>query len=661
MSGNQIKMHFEGANQAKIKITEDDTFLAAVAAELGLLPMLLSVVHMTGDLGIIRGLPTKPSGMGGDFSGQIPGDIAAELRARALAAMRQWRDAGCPPPFQPSEAELSEMINFLVGAPVPAKYFQPILEDMGYWGDARAIGWDYAKAKDAAPLDVLIIGAGMSGIAMAYRLKAAKIPFRIIEKNDGVGGTWHENRYPGCRVDIGSHAYSFNSTQDYPWPNLYSMQPELKAYFEHCVDRFGLRGNVELNTKVIAARYDEAARLWQVTLSRADGGIEQASAAILISAVGLLNIPAEPGIEGMEKFAGKLFHTARWPEGLDTTGKRIAVIGNGATAIQAIPELARSAGHLSVFQRTANWCAINPNYEREITAIEQWAFTHLPYFSGWLRAKVFHWHSDLTNAHIKTDPAWPQDGLSVSATNKAIRDGISAQVRQRLATRPDIYARVIPDHPPFSKRPCIGSGAFFDALVQPNVELITNGITRFDETGIVDGDGRHHEIDIAVLATGFQVQNFIGTLNITGKGGIALKDYWGEDAAAYLGVTVPHFPNFFIMYGPGTNFGFNGNLIWLAEIQARYIVLCLKMMTEAGCGSLEVLEDRYREYDDRMQAEMASFVTATTHAGNYFKNSSGKVTANMPWYLVDYWAWLQQPDPTDFLETARAPADAVPA
>lgn len=653
-----------GANQAHLPIVEDDAFLARIVEEVGLVQLMCATVHMTGNLDLIEGVRTKLVRYSGDSSGQIPDEQAAELRAGALKAIKAWRDAGCPEPYRPSDAELQRMIAFLVGMDLGQRYLPVVKEEMAYDGDTRRYRWprEVAQAeKDAAP--VLIIGGGMSGLLLAFRLGQAGIPAHVIEKNQGVGGTWHENRYPGCRVDVASQSYSFSFMQDHKWSTLYSPQPELETYFNLFADRFGLRELVSFGTEVVRADYDERAHEWAVVLRGPDGAERTERARSLVSAVGQLNRARVPELEGLASFAGRSWHTSSWPDDVDLAGKRVVFVGAAATGLQAIPEVARIAAHTTIVMRSSNWMAVNPEYRRPIRDAENWAFDHLPYYAGWTRTLYFNWPFDTSPARFKIDPHW-QGGvpgkLSTSKANEISRVRLTEGIESFLADRPDLIEKVVPDYPPYMKRPNVIDGGFLRALQQDNVTL-TDGIARVVPEGIVDRAGTLHEADVIVFATGFHAQKFLHPMEIRGRGGVALNDYWGDEPGGLYGITVPRFPNFYMMYGPNTNLGFNGTLIFNSECQARYIVGNIGRMIAEGLDEIEVCEDAYRAYNDKVHAELGGFVWTLGHTNNWFKNAKGRVTTNSPWSCSQYWEWTRETDPDDYLRPGERQSDGTPA
>jgi 4-hydroxyacetophenone monooxygenase len=648
------------ANQAHLPITESDEALAALVEGMSPLVLALSAVHMSGRLDVIRsGVKPLPPAFNGDTGGSLSPDDAAKLRADGLAAIMAWRDAGQPEPYRPDDAELNEMMSFLLGRDLPAAYVPMIREDMAFDAeDARAFRWNRPVGQaEKARYPVVIIGAGMSGMLLGLRLKQAGIPFTILEKNDSVGGTWYENHYPGLRVDVPSHAYSFSFIQDHRWRHLYSFQPDLLAYFRACLDRFGIAEHIRYGVEVTGADWNCAEQQWDVAVRHVDGRAGTMEARVLVSACGFFNRPFVPDFAGAHLFKGQAFHSARWPHDIDLAGKRVAIIGNAATALQMIPPVAEAADHLTVFQRNPSWTFINPEYDREIRAAEQWAIEHLPYYAGWMRAAVFNWTLDMFPELMMVDPAWPQDGRSTSMLNERSRERAVEAYEHHLRDRPDLLEKLLPDYPPYVKRPTIGNGNFFDALKRDNVALVTDPITHFSERGIVDATGREHAFDVIVYATGFTVQQYLAPMVIRGRGGEELNAFWQDRPGGYLGMMVPHFPNFFMMYGPGTNLGYNGNLIFNSELQARYIAHCLRFMVEQERAALEVTDAAYDDYMARTGAKLEQFVWATSYGTSYFRNASGRVTTNSPWSLLEMWTWTQDPDPADFVDQ-ETPADS---
>ncbi|MEZ5735435.1 MAG: NAD(P)/FAD-dependent oxidoreductase [Novosphingobium sp.] len=645
------------ANQAHFRITESDEELERLVNGMSPLVLALAAVHMSGSLDVIRcGVQPMIPAFNGDTGGSLSADDAARLRAKSLEIIKAYRDRDQPEPYRPTDEELNEMMSFLMGLDLPSEYVPMIKEDMAYDAeDARAFHWRRAVGegeKQGCP--VVVIGAGMSGMLMGLRLKQAGLPFVILEKNASVGGTWYENHYPGLRVDVPSHSYSFSFIQDHRWSHLYSYQPDLLSYFHKCRDRFGIGDHIRYGVEVTGADWNEAAQRWDIAIRNSDGSTAVENAKVLVSACGFFNKPFLPDFEGASLFKGEQFHSARWRDDVSLEGKRVAIIGNAATALQMIPPVAEIAGKLTVFQRSPSWTFVNPEYDRNIREEEQWAFDHLPYYAGWMRVAVFNWTLDMFPELMMVDPQWPQEGLSTSALNERSRARATETYQAYLADRPDLLEKLLPAYPPYVKRPTIGNGNFFEAMRRDNVELVTDPIARITEDGIVDETGRLHELDVIVYTTGYKVQEYLTPMVIRGRGGEELNEFWQDRPGGYLGMAVPHFPNFFMMYGPGTNLGYNGNLIYNSELQARFIAHCIRYLVESGNEELEVREEAFEDYMERTGAKLKQFVWSTDYGTTYFRNASGRVTTNSPWSLLEMWTWSQEPDPDDFLVHGKA-------
>ena len=646
---------FTGLNPGHLALDASDADIATASEQAGLLPLLMAVFHITGDLALLREAgQTLPPQFSTDMSGNIAPDTAARLRRRAAEAIRAWRDAGCPSPHAPDPAQLREMIDRLTGKQLEPRYAALLSEELGFQGDERAFAWDRPVGDaEKSRLPVLIIGAGLSGLLMGYRLKQAGIPFTIVEKNAGPGGTWYENRFPGARVDVPSPCYSYSFVRDRRWPDIFSPWTELRRYFAEMVETLGLASSIHYDTQVTRAVYDATVGRWNVTLQSSEAD-EVVSVAAVVSAVGQLNRPSIPQFAGQDEFQGVQVHTSRWPEGLSVKDSKVVVVGTAATALQIIPELAEEAAHLTVFQRSPTWVFIHPEYRRAITQGEQWAIDHLPGFARWMRLIMYNWADDGQPARMRIDPDWPSDGRSVSAQNEKSRVRLTGLMKAAIGDNPELAEKLIPTYPPYVKRPNLGDGGYFRAMSRSNVSLVTDGISRFTANGVVDNAGVHHEADVVVYATGFRALEYLAPMEIVGRGGQSITDFWGDEPRAYLGMTVPQFPNLFLMYGPGTNLGYNGNLFFNAECQARYIANSLKWMIEDDLSAIEVRQDVYADYASRMDEALAGFTWSHGGAGNWYKNKAGKVIANSPWPLIDYWEWTRAPDEADFGVTPAA-------
>jgi len=627
-----------------------DEEIAAALLDVSIPTLLLSLVHMSGDPEIIRGR-LRPAGLFlNEVQGYMTEEDKDEARALALEVIRDYRDRGCPEPEPVSAELLHEMMTWLVCEDVPAEYVPLLMEEMELDGrDARRVE-PAGDPGDRAAFPVVVIGCGQSGLLAGIRLSEAGIPFTIVEKNAGVGGTWWENTYPGARVDVGNHFYCYSFEPSDHWTEYYARQPELQRYFQGVMDKHGIEPHVRWETEVLGAAWDDASSTWSVRTRAADGTEDVLVARAVLSAVGQLNRPNMPVIEGADTFAGPSFHSARWDHDVDLAGKQVAMIGAGASGFQIAPTIAPEVGHLTVFQRTAQWMFPNPNYHATVGPGVLWALRHLPFYGRWYRFLIFWPGCDKGLEAARVDPDYPDQQRAVSETNEFTRQMFTDWILSQVADDPDLAAKVVPDYPATGKRTLQDNGAWLSALMRNNVELVRTGIDHIEADAVVTVDGERYPADVLVYATGFRATEVLAPMAITGRDGVDLRTLWGERPAAYLGITVPGFPNFFMMYGPGTNLAHGGSLIFHSECQMRYITECIESLIVGGHRTMEPLQERCDDWHQRSQAEMAGLVwSQPSVTSSFFKNSAGEIHILSPWRLVDYWTWTKEPDPADFV------------
>ena len=630
-------------------IVEDDAFLADVLEHASIATLMMAIVHLTGDASILDGpmRPQKP--LPGEHDGALSDDQKAAVRAIALDALRAYRDRGCTLPPLPAPETLRAMMSFMVGEEVPDEYVPMFLEEMALEdGDARDLDWSGVPAERRAAFQVAIIGAGMSGLLAAIRLEQAGVPYVVLEKNDGVGGTWLENSYPGCRVDVANHFYSYSFEPNHDWPEFFSLRPQLRQYFDDCADRYAVRRHIRFATEVVAARWDDATGLWRLRLRRGDGGEETLAVNAVISAVGALNRPRIPDIPGRESFTGPAFHSAEWQHQHDLRGRRVAVVGTGASAFQLAPEVAKQAERLLVFQRSPPWMVPNPRYHERVSEAKKWLLHHVPFYARWYRFLLFYPGSDGLLPTLVVDPEWPHQDRSVNAMNEFMREYFTSYMREQIGDDPELLAKVIPTYPPFVKRMLQDNGTWLATLKRDNVDLITEPIVAITPTGIRCADGREYPVDVMVFATGFHANRFLWPMEIVGRDGATLRERWGEEPRAYLGITVPDFPNLFCLYGPGTNLAHAGSIIFHSECQVRYVTACLAALLRDGLSVMECRREVHDAYNQRFDARHDQMVWAHPSENSWYKNANGRVLTTSPWRLVDYWGWTRRPDLDDF-------------
>jgi len=627
-----------------------DEEIAEALLDVSVPTLMLSLVHMSGDPELIRGR-LRPAGL---FLNEVQGYMSEqdkdEVRRLALDVIRDYRDRGCPEPEPVSPDLLHEMMTWLVCEEVPDEYVPMLMEEMELDGaDARKVRVAAAQpARDAFP--VVVIGCGESGLLAGIRLKEAGIPFTIFEKNSGVGGTWWENTYPGARVDVGNHFYCYSFEPSDHWTEYFAQQPELQAYFESVMHKYGVTPHIRFSTEVVGASWDDHSATWTVQARRADGTEESLKARAVISAVGQLNRPNVPAIDGQGSFAGPSFHSARWDHSVDLTGKRVALVGAGASGFQIAPAIVGDVARLTVFQRTAQWMFPNPNYHEKVGPGVRWALRHLPFYGRWYRFLILWPGCDKGLDAARVDPDYPDQQRAVSEHNEATRQIFTDWILSQIGDDAELAAKVVPDYPATGKRTLQDNGSWLRTLTRDNVDLVRTGIDHIEPEAVVTVDGARYPADILVYATGFMATQVLWPMEISGRGGVDLRAMWGERPAAYLGITVPGFPNFFCMYGPGTNLAHGGSLIFHSECQMRYILQCIELLIDGDHRTMEPRRERYEDWHERSQRELAGLVwSQPSVAHSFFKNAHGEIHVLSPWRLVDYWRWTKELDPQDYV------------
>ncbi len=631
--------------------SSDRTTMHEAVAAGDLRILVMSLFHLTGDRRWLEA-PYRPARdvrlIADPTAGYAP-DVQAEIRATVIDMLeREVR----PVIDDPGNELLGELMSVCLGEQVPSEYVAMMRDDMGFtssdpmWSDA-------ARDRAGAP-DVVIVGAGFSGMGLAVQLDRLGIKYTVIEKNPDVGGTWFENRYPGCGVDTPNHFYSFSAFPNYGWSRYFSGQPELQAYAERYADTFTLRPNIRFNTRVTGAIWDDDSQRWDITV-RTPIGDDVVSAAVFVSAIGHFNEPVTPVIAGLDEFSGPMFHTARWPTDLDIADKHVAVIGTGASAMQIVPTIVDAAASVTVYQRSPQWVRELPEYNDEVRPGTPWLLENVAYYALWNRFTLFWRYGDGLLRFLAKDPDWPHPGRSLNRVNDRHRQEITDYIERELAGRPDLIEKCVPTYPPYGKRILLDKG-WFKAIRRPTVELVTEPIERVESGGVVTADGTQRNADVVVLSTGFSVTDLSARLGIVGRHGRTLADDWANDNPhAYLGITVPGFPNFFCMFGPNTNMGHGGSGIFLGECQARYIGGCVVAMAEKSIASLDCLPASRDEFIARVDALHENLVWTHPGMSTYYRNRSGRVVSPMPFRLVDYWGMTRQPDLDDFIATQRGP------
>lgn len=473
------------------------------------------------------------------------------------------------------------------------------------------------EPRSEVAVDVLIVGAGFSGLCMAIQLhKAGMDSFLVLEKAGDVGGTWWENRYPGCACDIPSHLYCFSFERNPEWTHMFATQREIQAYLKRCADRHGILNKIRFHSTVRGATWSEEHQRW--TVQSSSGAIE---ARVLISGMGALHVPRYPDIPGLPAFQGPMFHSSKWDRSVSLAGRSVAVIGTGASAVQFVPEIAHRARKVFVFQRTPAW--ITPRVGGSIgEPLRRW-FRRLPWLSWFFRIFLF-WTLEVRVTGFLRDTKMRRRGREVALRHleKQIPD-------------PKLRAKLTPDYEFGCKRVLL-SNDFYPALMRPNVELVTSGIREVRQHSLVTVDGTERQTDVLVFATGFRATDLLKGTRILGRNGIELQEAWRNRVNAYLGLTVSGFPNFFLLLGPNTGLGHN-SVILMIEAQVKYVIRCLRLMRRRKQNVMDVRPESQKDFLEKLRKKLAGTVWEAGGCRSWYQDPrTGESPAVWPGSVISY-------------------------
>ena len=478
---------------------------------------------------------------------------------------------------------------------------------------------------------IIVIGAGPGGICTAIKLLEAGIQdFVVLEKAGGVGGTWWHNRYPGAECDVKSHLYSYSFELKRDWSRPFAGQAEILEYLEFVATKYGIKPYIRFEHEVRSARWADQDARW--TVETAAGRVFRAP--ILVSGMGMFNELELPSFAGLDEFGGTLFHSARWNRAHDLSGKRVAVIGSAASAVQFIPEIAHQTAKLHIFQRTANWVA--PKEDTPYSAEQLAHFTQDPNAIHASRAQIY---KELNEFILFSDPIKQREYTQFALDNIAV------------VKDPQLRSKLTPTHPFGCKRPLF-SNLYYPVFNLPQVELVTDQVERLSKKGVVSADGVEREVDTVILATGFKVTQYLSAIEVSGRNGVRLDDAWSDGAQAYLGITTSGFPNLFMLYGPNTN---NGSIISMLEIQADYILKQIKRLEREQLAFMDLRPEVERSYNDAMQQEIKAVEVWAANCGNYYSARSGRIVTQWPHTIDEFASRMVRPDEHVY-EAQRMPA-----
>ncbi|OCK72846.1 FAD dependent oxidoreductase [Lepidopterella palustris CBS 459.81] len=627
----------------------DEAFIRSAVDKSAINALRMALYQMTGDPDLATMKITKEKIRGGalyDYvlsteDEQIVKDKATEYLLKGPHTT--------PPP--PSVSEARKLMNLFGGRMIADNDVLPGYEELCYDEFPRGVDW----TKDAPPPPkeiitshkVVIIGAGLSGIAAAIQLKRLGIPYVVIERQENLGGTWLWNSYPECRVDTLSYLFQYKFEKNYKWPEFFAARQDTLNYLEHVAAKYGVKEDFQFNKEVVAAVWDEASSSWQLKVKNKKTGVEEDLAAnSVISAAGLFSVPNLPDIPGITDYKGHMFHTTEWDHSVDYKGLRIAVIGTGSTGAQLIPNMARAAKSLAIYQRTPNWIVTIDGYRAPVPSNLNWMFDNMPYYWNWYCYAAYFRSLDLAAIQVR-DPAYEAKGGCINERNDGVREALTNYIHKKMAAKPELIPKLVPKYAPLIRRLVMDNG-FYDALLQDNTELVTDGIEKITEKGIITKDGKEREFDLIVLAGGFKTSKYFFPINYVGRKGRKLDDLWSKDGArSYLGMVMPGFPNLFSLYGPNHQ-PRGGSLYSWAEIWARYAVASVVWMIENKAKSMDVRPEVYEDYQSRLDAEVKKLIWESPEGASYYVNEYGRSGVNMPWTTSEYHEMVIKPNPEDF-------------
>lgn len=533
------------------------------------------------------------------------------------------------------------------GAGLTDEAFRFGYEELALEEFPRDVNWtSEPSAAQLENLHVTVIGAGFSGIAVAVQLGRLGIPYTLIERNGGLGGTWWFNDYPGLRVDVPSSSYQYKFEKKYPWKSIFPPRAEILEYLEHVAAKHDVPSHCRFETEVQQAVWNEGDSVWELTVTDSSGKSETLRSNYVVCAAGLFSTALEADFEGKDEFRGKIVHTTTWDKSYDYRDKNVAIVGSGSSGAQLAPTIVDDVASLTLFARTPHWVVPVPGYLDEWSAEIQWLFDNVPYYWNW-----FSYTSFLAVLNFQDlqddDKDWQAAGGAINEANDKMHAMLLEYIQSQVGDRPDLIDRVIPSVAPLGRRFVVDMG-WYDTIKRDDVELVSDRITRFDTDGVVTEDGKCRSFDLIVLATGYQVSKYFFPIEFVGRDGATLDQLWERDGArAYLSLTFPGMPNLFAMYGPNGQ-SRTGGFPMSTEIWARYILEAIISVTESGNSSLEVRRDIYDRYNEEIDAANKRVIWEREGIGSYYVNKFGRNELNHPFPVQDAFLGMESANLDDY-------------
>lgn len=574
-------------------------------------------------------------------------DDIALIRAKAVEYLLTEPDeATLPIPSRDEIVELLEMAEARELGPddLVMRHHIPAFADMPFqaqWTGEKVIPEGF---------HVAIVGAGFAGVAMGVQLAQLGIPFTVYERRSEVGGVWSINTYPDVRVDTLSFTYEYAFEKKYPWTEYFARQSDVRAYIDHVAHKYGVYEHIQFGSDVQAARFDETTQRWTLTV-RGEDSVADVEANVVVAASGVFATPRDLPVEGVSEFTGQIVHTTEWSDDVEYAGKKVAIIGNGSTGVQLLSKVAEKAESVAVYQRTPQWISPRANYGVPIADELQWLIQNMPFYWNWNKYVAGLSTIDLRNV-LMPDAEWIANGGHVSERNDMLREILVGYISSQVDGRQDLIDKLVPDYPPMTRRPVVDNN-WYASLTRNNVELVTTPIDRMTDAAIVTSDGEARDAELVIAAVGFQTEKYIWPTQYYGIGGVTLEDVWTtQGARAHLGMTVPGFPNMFMLYGPNSQPVASGaGLPTWFEIWTRYIAEGIIGMLENGRSSMVIRQDAFDDYNDQLHEEAKKLIylmPSSALGKNYYVNEFGRLQMNAPWNGEKYYELCESPDESHF-------------
>jgi cation diffusion facilitator CzcD-associated flavoprotein CzcO len=628
---------------AALTDTTDTAELRAnlLLADPGVLVAVLA--QLTGDSSVIDRFGPKISYVPDppERAGITDTSTAAELVDAVIDAMR--------PPGRTDTLDLDMFTRVLpvaLGSVVEEEQIPLLLEQGGFAPSTPTLARTVAISDT---MNVAIIGAGIAGINAALSAAEAGVTYEIFDRNAEVGGTWLTTKYPGIGVDTPTAYYSLSREVNPEWTNYYPQGAEYQAYLVALADKHRLREHTRFNTEVEALWWDDDRQQWEIHSVGGDGTRDISHARVVITAAGYLNRPRWPELPGRNTFGGISVHSALWDPDLDLTGKRVAIIGAGCTAVQIVDASVEQVAHLTVFQRQPHWVAPRRRLTDDVPEHRRYLGRRLPYYTKWHRLKSYWGTADNNYPIILQDPEWSKTHLSISPANDVLLQMCLEYIDKTFGAGTELARKVTPDFAPYGKRIIRDPGGYYAALTRSHVDVEASEPAEVNAKGIVTQDGRQIDLDVIIYATGYHL-DFLSTVDIRGRNGKKLADQWGDSPSAYRGGTVPGFPNLFITSAPNYSPGHGAGANFSMEVLAHYIIECLQLMALRGATTIEVTDRAFQDYVAQIDEAMSRTVWChTPNAHTYYRSGSGRVVVATPFRLVDIWREHRAPVEEHFL------------